>query len=403
MKKVLLLTEGTSTFARDLLKGVAEYSQLHGPWAFYRESLAPFYRYNSDPKSLDYLRRWNADGIIIRSKNSQIIEKALSLKIPTIACDDNQNPQIPNVISDYEMVGRMAAEHLLERGFRHYGYCGFDHMTWSRERGVFFCKAIAEAGHRVHAYAYPKSRKRRLWENEMPLLTQWIRALPKPVAIMACNDDRAHHVLICCNLAGLHIPQQVAVIGVDNDLLLCDLANPPLTSIALNTRKAGFEAAGILDRMIDGETLAGERIYVRPTHVVTRRSTDTLAISDKYVTGAIEYIRKNAREPIQISTVADSVSISARVLYDKFMHHLGRSVHEEIRRVRVEDIAKMLLGTDLPVKQIAQLFRFSSSEHIARYFKAATGMTPLMYRKRYGVSLTESLPSDEEESGTDRF
>lgn len=396
MKKVILLTEGTSTFARDLLRGIAEYSRINGPWAFYRESLAPFYRSKQRPISFKHLKAWNADGIIVRSTGPQMTKLALELKLPTIACDDNnQTPNVPNVISDYEMVGTMAARHMIARGFKNFAFCGFDNMQWSRERAEHYCKTLEGAGHKVFQYPYPQSKNKQLWENELPLMTEWIKTLPKPVAIMACNDDRANHVMICCNLQSLHIPEQVSVLGVDNDLLLCDMANPPLSSIALNTRKAGYEAASLLDRMILGEKAKDKTIYVRPTHIATRHSTDTLAIEDKDVVEAIQFIRKNAREPIQTCDVADTVALSTRALYEKFNKHLGRTVYDEIKRVRIEEISQILLQTDLPINQIARIFRFSSKEHIARYFKKATNISPLAYRRKFGISSTNSLVANQ--------
>ncbi len=391
-KKVILLTEGTSTYARDLLRGIAEYSRLNGPWAFYRATLAPFYRSREQPKNLNHLKAWNADGIIVRSTGPEMTKNALALGLPTIACDDNnQAPDVPNVVSDYKMVGVMAARHFLSRGFKNFAYCGFDTMLWSRERSRYFCETIREAGHKVHTYSYPKTPKKRMWENEIPILTAWIQSLPKPVAIMACNDDRASHIALCCNFQGLHVPEEVSVLGVDNDLLLCDITTPPLSSVALNARKAGYETASLLDRMMLGEIPQNHTIYIRPAHVVARQSTDTLAIEDKDVVQAIRFIRRNAREPIQTTDVADAVALSGRALYEKFMKYLGRTVYDEIKRVRIEQISEMLLQTDLPVYQIAQLFRFSSTEHIARYFKTATKMSPLAYRKRFGIVSTNSI------------
>lgn len=394
VKKIILLTEGTSTYARDLLQGIAEYSRLNGPWAFYRETLVPFYRSRNQPKTFNHLKAWKADGVILRSMGPEMTQEALSLGLPTIACDDNnQAPDVPNVISNYQMAGTMAAEHLLSKGFKYFAYCGFDNMLWSRERGRYFAEALDCKGYEVFTYVQPKGRIDRLWEKELSILGEWIRSLPKPVAVMACNDDRANQIVICCNLFGFCIPEHVAILGVDNDQLLCDMTNPRLSSIALNTRKAGYKAAGLLHQMILGETPKEQVIQVHPTHIVKRRSTDTLAIADKDVVEAVQFIYKHARNPIQVSDVADAVALSSRSLFDKFNKHLGRSVSDEIKRARIEEISQLLLQTDLPIYKIAQCFHFSSIEHISRYFKQATRLTPLAYRKQYGAK-SKSITSD---------
>ncbi len=384
MKKILLLTEGTSTFARDLLLGVADFSAIHGPWAFYRESLTPFYRRSSRVQSLTHLKSLDVDGLIIRSGDERLLNQVYDLGVPIVACDDdNQIPDVPNVVTDNERIGKLGGEHFLSRGFSHFAYCGFDDLRWSEGRGGSFERVVGRAGFKVIHYPYPKAGLQRLWENELPRICRWLDSLPKPIALMGCNDDRANELVMACHLLGFRVPEDVAVLGVDNDDLLCRMSDPPISSVAIDTRKAGFEAASLLDRMIRGEDVAGEVVYARPTHITTRRSTDTLAIDDHDMVQAIRFIREHVRESLLVTDVAEAVAVSQRTLFEKFKKHLGRSVHDEIKRVRVEDISQMLLQTDLNVRQIAELFHFSGTEHIARYFRQVTGMTPLAYREAY--------------------
>ncbi|AQQ09690.1 Xylose operon regulatory protein [Sedimentisphaera cyanobacteriorum] len=384
MKKVILLTEGLSTYARQLLDGLSEYSRLNGPWAFYRESLVPFYRAGQGEALPEHIRSLNAHGVIVRPSSPKIARAAMSLGLPAVACDDNNlMPDVPNIVSDYEAVGKMAAEDMLSRGFKNFGFCGFDDMYWSVQRQAFFKETIEKAGFDVNIYSSPKIPEQNYAACELSSLAKWVSSLPKPAAVMACNDDRANQVITSCNITGINIPEEVAVLGVDNDTLLCTLSNPHLSSIALDAKKAGFKAAALLDRMMDGQEVENQAVTVRPTHIERRRSSDIFALEDEQVAAAVQFIHKNAREPIQVSDVAREAALSPRALYSKFHKFLGRSVYEEIKRVRITEISQMLLSTDLPVYQIALCFNFSSIEHIGRYFKSYTGISPLAYRQKY--------------------
>ncbi|ARN57103.1 xylose operon transcription regulator XylR [Sedimentisphaera salicampi] len=386
MKKVILLTEGLSTYARQLLDGLSEYSRINGPWAFYRESLIPFYRAGQSDYLPEHIKSLNAHGVIVRASGPKMAQAARSLGLPAVACDDNNlMPEVPNIVSDYEAVGKMAAEDLLARGFKNFGYCGFDDMYWSVQRQRFFKHTVEKAGCRVNVYSSPKRAEQNSGGQELASLAQWVSSLPKPAAVMACNDDRANQVITSCNITGINIPEEVAVLGVDNDSLLCTLSNPHLSSIALDARKAGFKAAALLDRMMSGQEAANHTVTVRPTHIERRRSADIFALEDEQVAAAVQFIHKNAREPIQVSDVAREAALSPRALYSRFHKYLGRSVYEEIKRVRIKEISQMLLSTDLPVYQIALCFNFSSIEHIGRYFKSYTGISPLAYRKRFST------------------
>ena len=180
------------------------------------------------------------------------------------------------------------------------------------------------------------------------------------------------------------VPEQVAIVGVGNDDLVCELAAPPLSSVALSAQKAGYEAAAILDRWMKGDTTVAETIIVRPSRVVTRQSTDVFAVADRQVVEALRFIHTYARkEAIQVDDVLRSVPVSRRSLYDRFARTLGRSVHEEIKRVRVDELAHLLVDTDLPMSQLALRLGCPDIKNLARYFKQDMGVTPLQYRRRH--------------------
>lgn len=379
--RVILLVETSRAFGRELLYGIARYSRSHGPWAFYKET-------GGLERSISRLKNWGADGIIMR--NPKRSDELIAMGLPTILVIHRREepPGFPRIVTDGPGVARMAADHLLDRGFRRFAYCGFDDMVWSQQRKRAFRERIAEAGFETLVYEQPTSARNRTWEREQPLLAAWLAALPKPVGLFACNDDRAQHVTEACKTAGVHVPEEVAVIGVDNDELVCDLADPPISSVALDTEMAGYRAAELLDRMMRGGDRTACDIMVHPTHIVTRQSTDILAIDDADVAGAIRFIRQNARRAIRVGDVAEAAALSRRVLEKRFRNLLNRSVHEEIRRVRVDQIATMLVETDLPIAEIAYRLGFPGVEHIARYFRKERNISPQDYRKSHGRRFT---------------
>jgi LacI family transcriptional regulator len=382
IRRVVLLIVTSREYDRALLRGIARYSRLHGPWTFFREPL--FYTKPGTGKTLlSRLKLQEVDGIIMREpmKHDQII----SLGLPTVVSPYTKDriPGPPNVVSDHAAMAEMAAEHLLDRGFQNFAYCGFDDMYFSEARGQFFQKRIEKAGLNVHFYKRPGTKAQRLWENEQIIMAEWLKSLPKPVGLMTCNDDRSQHVIEACTIAGLHVPEDVAIIGIDNDEMICELSNPPLSSLALNAEKAGYEAAAVLDQLMAGKKRVNRTITVSPTHVVARQSTDILAMNDRDVASAVRFIRQHAKEPIQVNNVVEAAAVSRRGLENRFRKILGRSVHDEIKHVRTQLIARMLLETNQSVSQIALALGFSGVENIARYFRQQSGMSLIAYRKKY--------------------
>ena len=214
-------------------------------------------------------------------------------------------------------------------------------------------------------------------------MCKWLKDLPKPVGIFACNDDRGQHVLEVCKLINLKVPEEVAVLGVDNDPLICELEDPPLASIALNVESAGFAAAKLLDRLINKKKIVGKQIMVKPSHVVQRQSSDILAVDDSEVASAIKYIKNNARNKILVKDIVGTTGISRRTLEKRFQKTVHRSIYNEIQQVRVELISKLLIETDLPISQITALFNFTDVEHVSRFFKREKGIGLREFRKHH--------------------
>jgi LacI family transcriptional regulator, galactose operon repressor len=392
--KVILLIESSRASGRALLRGVADYSHHHGPWSF-----------SWEPAGLEkvqpLLETGEADGIILRDVAGA--EEIMAYELPTVVVG-HRKMEIPgrvNVVTDSEAIGRMGAEHLLGCGFKHFAFCGhaktpLENTTWAEIRMEFFCERIREAGFGLPPY-YALSALAKDWSREWRRLAQWLEALPKPLGLMAGNDDCAQRVMEVCKLAGLTVPDTVGIIGADNDEVVCGLTDPPMSSIAINFERAGYEAAAALDGLMRGAAVVPGRITAVASHVVARRSTDFVAVDEPHLAKALRFIRDHARGGVSVDEVAQSAGLSRRALEKRFRNQLGRSILEEIRRVRTDRIARLLVETDLPVTKIADLLGFPDTQHVARYFRADKHLSPGAYRKihgRPGVSQLRSQNGD---------
>lgn len=379
---ILLLIGNSRAYDRGLTRGIAQYARLHGPWVFYSKPQDYMSKKTGKKGLIEQIKKWQIDGIIMT--HTQKTDNIIALGIPTIVANSTQEfPNAPLVLSDAVMVGKIAAQHFVNRGFQNFAYCGFENMAFSQARAQSFADNLSDQRFKTDFY---KQKKTRLKKNldQLASIAQWIESLPKPLALMACNDDRGRDVLQACKIAEIRVPEEVAVLGVDNDDLICELTDPPLSSISLNSQKTGYEIAESLSQMMAGQNLNGQLIKVNPTHVETRPSTDILAIDDPDVAAAIQFIRNNSAKPIQVEEVAAYVGMSRRNLYKRFRRTLGRTVHDEISRIRIDRVTNMLMNTSMSVTQIALSTGYAGTEKLIRHFKREKGMTPLTWRKQHG-------------------
>jgi len=380
-RKILLLLESARTCERDFLRGIARYSHLHGPWAFYRKPR--FYLKNrSGGISLAQIKAFDPDGIVV--SDTENLDALLRLGKPTlIHAFKIDTHDRPTIIGDSLQTGTMAAEHLLGLGFSKFAYCGLGKYYWSRGRYASFRDTIVKARFDVSYFELHPQQIKNALPKELLRLAKWLTSVV-PAGLMACADDCSQYIVEACKIADIQIPEQIGLIGVDNDDMVCELSDPPLSSIALDFAKAGHEAAELLDHLMSNQSIPQHMITVHPSHIVTRASTDILAIDDRDVALAVQFIRQHANTLIQIGDVLHEVTCSQRTLHHKFQTNLGRSVHQEIKRVRIERIAKLLRETDLPISTIAIKLGYSNINHISRYFQQAMNITPLAYRKQFG-------------------
>jgi LacI family transcriptional regulator len=381
--KVLLLVESSRGSGRSLLRGIANYTHHHGPWSCYWEP-------GGLEKVWPKLRSLDVDGIILRDVDK--LEEVLAFGIPAVVFGHGRTEVsgLVNVVTDSEVIGRMAAEHLLACGFKQFAYCGIcldadKDVSWSQLRRESFSNRIQKAGFECCDFSLPQPSESSSWLEERGAMSRWLQSLPKPLGLMACNDDRARQVVEACELAGVSVPGQLGIVGVDNDDVVCGLSDPPLSSVAVNFDRAGYEAAGALDCLMSGKSPVPARIVVRATHMVVRRSTDFVAVEDDNVGKALRFIRAHAGGgELNVGAVARSAGVSRRSLEKRFRRELGYSVLKEIRRVRTDKIAQLLVETQMPVCEIAEQLGFEDIQHFARYFRSAKNMSPLAYRKTQG-------------------
>ncbi|MGD0519464.1 MAG: DNA-binding transcriptional regulator [Thermoguttaceae bacterium] len=379
--KVALLIETSREYGRGVLRGIVRYARLHGPWAFY---ITP----GDFEQALPKMEQWGGTGIIARIATPKVAKAILATGLPLVALDLSEKQLAANsplskvceIISDSYHASQLAANHLLERGFPNYAFVGIADRVWSTRRRDSFIKHVTQAGYNPHVYEPPKNKHEREWGREQKLMAEWLRNLPKPVGLMACNDDRGRDVLEACRAANLSVPEEMAVIGVDNDSLLCELANPPLSSVMLNAEHGGFEAAALLDRLMSGRSSGQERIVVEPLQVVTRRSTDVVALEDIEVAHALQFIHENAGRPIQVTDIINALGISRRTLEIRFRRAIGKSMNEKIQQAHLERAKRLLLETDLPLPKVANAAGFNSTNYLTVVFHKAFAMTPAKFR-----------------------
>lgn len=379
--KVALLVETSRGFGRDLLRGIARYAQLHGPWSFY---ITP----GDFEKTLPRMREWGGTGIIARIPNREVEQAILEANLPTVALGltdeqlrpDNPLSKLSELSSAATAVASLAAQHFLDRKFRHFAYVGLADRAWSKRREVEFGKQLKAHGFAPAVFSPASLPGAPDWEGEQAAMCQWLAQLPKPLGLFACNDDRGREVLEACRTADLRVPEDVAVLGVDDDEVFCILANPPLSSVALNARTAGYRAAELLDGMMQGRIRKPRRIEVEALGVVTRRSTDIVAVEDQDVAAALQYIHFQQGRNISVESVVQEVAVSRRKLEKQFRETIGRTILEEIQITRLERAKRLLLETTYPISKIADLAGFGTTGYFIQFFQRRVGKTPRRYR-----------------------
>ena len=387
LKLIRLLADPGWAYGREIILSAAMYGHQHRHWALYVE------------RDFDPARplRGEVDGAIAQTTSSTLARRLAALDLPVVNISGRvANVPLPSVLPDDHAAGRLAAEHLLERGFTHFGYAAIPGHAYSDRRLAGFAAAAGEAGFDVATYGLSpdehvdkkggRGKKGKTDSGEKASEERrreyWLAEQPKPLGLMACNDNRARQFVNACQRIGLRVPEDVALVGVDNDPLQCQTAGLPLSSVDLNCAKIGYEAARLLDSLFAGEAPPQEPLLIAPAGVVSRRSSDVMAIEDLDVLKAMQFIRDHATKPIGVEHVLAQVPLSRRALELRFRQAIGRGVHAQIRRMRIRHAQRLLIESDLAVGRIAELCGFTEPYYFSIAFRRETGMTPRAYRQQ---------------------
>ncbi len=379
---ITVIIEASFASGRNTVRGIAQYARQHGPWLFHHE-----WR-NTDLFFPAWLDQWQGDGFIARVENRKIARALARLDVPVVdVLGTLPKPLFPIVRVDDGAIARLAAQHLLHRGFEHFAYCGLKGLSWSDQRGRVFREAVAEEGcdcafhewEALHRHSWS-------WDQEVESMIPWLKALPKPAGILLSNDLHAHVVLEACHRGGIAVPDQVALVGVDNDEAFCEICEPPLSSIDTNDLHVGYEAAALLDAWMRGKAAPEPGVVrlVEPKRVVPRLSSDVLAVHDPPVAAAVRYIRENAVRGISVDDVVRHVPLSRSLLQRRYRKTLGRTIHDDILHTRLSHAKMLLADSSMPLVLVAERSGFNHQAYMGAVFKREVGITPLEYRRRFG-------------------
>jgi len=375
VKNIAILVQLSRPYDREVLAGIAQFVQSRPNWRVYIEE--------EPGDKVPSFAQWSGDGMIIDLDDSRIAKLVNQFDGPIVGIGTpplvmRKRLGISTVRTDDEMIAHWAADHLIGRGLQEFAYCGMRTRgldRWAELRRDAFEHRIRAQGYRCAVFSGRLYSPRR-WNQMLDQLAGWIERLPKPVGLMACNDVRGRHVFEACRKLELRIPEDVVVVGVDNDELMCELTVPPLSSIAQDAERIGYEAARLLGKHLSKRGQRATHIVVPPKCVVTRGSTDLVAIEDDIVANAVRYIRERATEVIGVPDVVRHVGVSRSTLENRFRERLSRTVHGEILRERIGRARRMMATTDLPQHTIAKRAGFSSVHYMSAVFRREFGQTP---------------------------
>ena len=389
MIRLLIISDFTESFTHKLLAGIVDYSRHKEQWIIRR--MPPSYKDKIGiPGLLRVSKEWDVDAIIGQFEPTDDISLLTENGLVVLAQDFKQRFSIvPNITADYIGTGRMAARYLLDRGFRNFGFFGFNDVCWSDERCEGFRREVDEAGFGASFYAYRMQEIDMVWYYQRNRLREWLRSIPKPIAIMACDDNQGENLIEACHSVGIKIPSEVSVIGVDNDEMLCSLGSTTLSSIQVDIEEGGRQAAALIERLVNNPSSPAEDVILRPVKIVGRMSTAAFATNDQQILKALLFIHRNARQKISVGDVMTETALSRRLLERRFKEVTGKTLYEYITDLKLKYFAEMLQDTDDQVINIALSMGENDTKSISRRFKQIYGCTPLEWREKKRKTSTQ--------------
>ena len=383
--QVMLLIDTSSLYGRELIEGTGSYAAEHGPWSIYHED-----RGLNDPLPSS-LRRWRGDGIMARSVHKADLKHLLATGLPVVELFADFSLSPPQVCPNEETIGKLAVDHFVDRGLQNIAFYASQWEWWSHTRNEAFRTALQKS--RLTGYYSElqpqRGSKKRIDEDE---LLRWLESLPKPCGIFCAWDGCAIQVTNACRRGGIGVPSQIAVLGVDNDPVTCSVSFPPLSSVDLDAKRIGYEAAALLDRMMAGQPPPDKPVLVEPGQVITRESTDVIAVDDVNVAQAIRLIREHGCRGLRVKELAEALGLSRRALQQRFQRVLRRTPKQELMRVQIDRAKMLLCQTDLRVEQISRRSGFCAFSYFARAFRREAGLTPRLYRKKHRIAELRMTP-----------
>lgn len=377
LPRIGVLVETSTLWGRNVCSGIQKYVDHHAPWLVFIEPLGMEQRIMI-PKG------WRGNGVITRIAHPALARQLKALRIPVINVSAITVPDapFPRVITDLTAAARLAADYFLERGFRSFAYFSLLGLHYVKTHQEAFAERLKKAGCAYAVYPVrPTHGAEPDWNLDLSRLGHWLRSLPKPVAVLCWNATCSREVLFACQLEGLLVPEEVAILCGSDDDVLCEKALTPISGIQIAAEQIGYRAAGLLDRLLKRESLGNETVLIPPLGLTTRRSTDTLAISDVPLVKALHFIKDHATDPIRVADISAHSGLSRRALERKFESVLGRSPASEIRRRRIEHARTLLLTTDMTATEIAEAAGLGTPQYLSFFFKKIYGITPLKYRR----------------------
>jgi LacI family transcriptional regulator len=378
VKRVAVLVDTSTSWGREVIEGVHRYSRGRDDWQLFIE-----------PRGMEQRRwlpeGWRGDGVIARVGFRDLADQLVGLGLPVVNVSGIGMPGVdfPRVVSDQAAAARLAAEHLLERGFANFAYFSLLGLEYVAKHQQAFAERLDLAGYDCEVYEVsPQLGAEPDWNLDMQRLVNWLSGLPKPLAVFTWNSNSARELVYACIHGGLAVPEEVAVLSGSDDDLFCEVTPVPISAVRLGTERIGFRAAEELDQMMTNpRSRPQDEVLVLPQCVVDRQSTDTLAVMDPALVKALRFIRENPGRPMQVADVARVSGLCRRTLELRFHKLLGRSPAAEIRRVRVDRAIELLQRTKLPIATVAERAGFSSAEYMSSVFRNQLSSTPLQYRR----------------------
>ena len=381
--RLVIISDFTEQFPYRLLRGIMAWSRRQEqPWVICK--MPPSHKREIGIDGLiQWAKNWRADVIIGQFEPGDDVSLFRKNGIVAIAQDYiSQFDCIPNITADYELTGAMAAARLCGHGFKNFGFFGYENVCWSEGRRKGFEEKLRDEFKVDIVYVFNDRQLSSMWNYDTAALREWLQSLPKPIGIFACDDNQAEILLQTCQASGINVPLDVAIIGVDNDEITCNLTVPAITSVNLDIENAGFAVAEMATRMVEDPSYRGEDIVIHPIAVIGRGSTGIMATKDPVVADAMRFIYQNRAKKLQVADVVKHVPVSRRMLEQRFKAVTGVSIYTVISNLRMDYFAQQLVTSSETVSEIAARMEESDTKSISRRFQALKGCSPTEYRKR---------------------